>query len=360
MTDAFQVAGGDEAEVKRDSYGRYKLRHPADGKIRAWTRATTLAKSISDTYALSQWSQRMVLKGAALRPDLTTMAFKLDVKAHKDRMNNLTEQAKQAAGDKVAANLGTALHAFTEDLDKGLPVTVPDQHVRDVEAYRTALANAGLMVFPHLIERVTVVTEFETAGTFDRILQLPDGSYVIGDLKTGADLSYGWQEIAIQLALYAHGVNNAGVYNIMGETWEKLPFRVREDIGVVMHLPIGEGKCTLYTVDLKQGWEAASLCGKVREWRKRRNLAAAFQVGEILPEVTPRGHEITSTLAEDPAPMTAVVRPPTWEERFLAATSRGEMSQLFQQVKGQVDRAELERLTAIGKRKLATLEEAAG
>jgi hypothetical protein len=360
MTDAFQTAGGDEAEVKRDSYGRYKLRHPADGKVRAWTRATTYAKSVSDTFALSQWSQRMVLKGAALRPDLTAMAYKLDVKAHKDRMNNLADQAKAAAGDKVAANLGTALHAFTEDLDKGLPVVVPDQHVRDVEAYRMALADAGLMVFPHLIERVTVITEFEVAGTFDRILQLPDGSWVIGDLKTGADLSYGWQEIAIQLALYAHGVNQAGVYDIRSETWEKLPFRVREDIAVVMHLPIGAGKCTLYQVDLRQGWEAAALCGKVREWRKRRNLASAFQVGEILPELDPVGREFTSTLAEDPAPMTAVVRPPTWEERFRAATSRGEMSQLFQLARAEVDRKELDRLTAIGKRKLATLEEAAG
>ena len=79
----------DPVKVERDGWGRYKLPHPASGRKQAWTRATTFAKSISDTFALSQWSQRMALKGAALRPDLVSLAHSLDVKADREQLNKL-------------------------------------------------------------------------------------------------------------------------------------------------------------------------------------------------------------------------------------------------------------------------------
>jgi len=347
------VSGVVEPDVKRDQWGRYKLRHPVSGKLGPFTRATTLAKTLSDSYGLSLWGQRMTLKGAAIRSDLTSLAYRLDVKEDKDQLNRLVEQAKSAAGDKVAANLGTALHGYTEDLDRGFPVDVPDQHVRDVEAYKAAMDGSGITVVPHLIERVTMVAQYEVAGTMDRVLRLPDGTYCIGDLKGGRDLTYGWQEIAIQLALYAHGVNTAGVYDIATETWlepgtESVP-RVRTDIGIVMHVPIGTGTCTLYQVDLTEGWSMVPLCVEVRRWRKAKTLVSPFEVAQVPLWAEP-----------EQAADAVVVREPTWKERFQAASTQGEMAELYGLAKDAVSKRELNALVVVGQRRLASLVEKTG
>ncbi len=368
-TDAFESAAPvQKAEPKRDRYGRYLLPHPVTGKRQGWTRCTTMAKSISDTFALSQWSQRMTAKGLALRPDLVSLAGTLDVKADKDKLNHLVDQAKDAAGQKVAANLGTTLHTHTENVDAGAPLdSVPPNHRADVAAYRAAMAEAGLIAVPHLIERITVVPQFDTAGTFDRVLLTSDGDYVIGDLKSGRDLQYGWQEIAIQLALYAQGVNESGVYDLAEERWE-LPDtfehtmgvagspKVRTDYGIVMHLPVGESRCTLYRVDLTAGWAAATLCARVRDWRKTRNLAEPYVVAEA--QSSPYLDALAGAVRD---PGTVAVRPPTWAEKFEAVSSRGEAMSLYTEALGVLGQGpELDSLVRLGMAKLASTEERAG
>lgn len=184
--DAFTTAKAATAESDRyDRYGRYKLTHPATGKPVKWTRATTYAKSIADTYNLSMWSQRMTLKGAALRPDIVAAVATLDVKADRDRVNGLVEDAKKAAGVKVAANLGTALHAFTEDRDKvlvGQPVKareIPEKLLPSVDAYEALLREFGLVPVPGLIEFTTAVLQYEIAGTSDRCYRVTDRKSVV-------------------------------------------------------------------------------------------------------------------------------------------------------------------------------------
>lgn len=351
VADAFDSAPAAKPEPKRDRWGRYMLPHPVTGKKQAWTRATTMAKSISDTFALSQWSQRMVAKGLAMRPDLASLAYTLDVKQDKDKLNNLVDQAKDAAGQKIAANLGTSLHTFTENVDGGAPLeSVPPQHRADVSAYRAAMDAAGLVAVPHLIERITVVPQFDVAGTFDRILRTSDGDHVIGDVKSGRTLEYGWQEIAIQLALYAQGVNSAGVYDMENGLWTPAP-EVRTDYGIVMHLPVGANVCTLYRVDLVQGWAAATLCASVRTWRKTRNLAEPYAVAEA---------DGPSGVGGYVAPVS--VRPPTWTERFGAVSSRGEAMALYTEARKALagDAEQLRALVQTGMDALAALEERAG
>lgn len=351
QADVFESAPAAQPEPKRDWWGRYLLPHPATGKRQAWTRATTFCKSISDTFALAKWAERMTVKGLSMRPDLVALAHMLDVKQDKDKLNSLAEQAKDAAGQKVSANLGVAVHTFTERVDGGESLeNVPPAHRADVSAYLAAMKDAGLTAVPHLIERITIVPQFDVAGTFDRVLRTSDGDYVIGDVKTGRTLEYGWPEIAIQLALYAQGVNQAGVWDMQGETWQQAP-RVRTDYGIVMHLPVGEAKCTLYRVDLVQGWAAATLCASVRDWRKTRNLAQPYVVAE---EDAPTG------VGGYVKPM--AVRPPTWAERFGAVSSRGDASALYREAVAEfgAGSAELVGLVKIGLDKLATLEERAG
>ena len=379
---------------KYDRYGRYKLTHPDSGKAVKWTRATTFAKSIQDTFALSQWAQRMTLKGAAIRRDLVDAAGTLDVKIDKDRMNGLVDEAKKAAGDKVAANKGTAVHAYTEDRDKVLageevrPREIPEEHLPTVEAYEAVLKDFGLEPVPGLIEFTTAVKQYEVAGTSDRVYRVTKtltfklngrsvtlyaGEYVIGDVKTGADLSYGWQEIAIQLALYAQGLNTSGVWSWEHGTWAKpvtvedpaVLLKVRTDVGLVPHLPVdrertGAPLATLYAVDLDAGWAATVLCGKVRSWRKERTLSTPLTVADMVDD-----RAVPVRVLPDPEPASkpsarpvTASRPATLEEKAKAVTSRAEASAVFKEATAaRVTRAQLDELVSIMKTKLESFVE---
>ena len=50
-------------QPERDRYGRYKIPHPTTGKDMSWTRATTMASSVADTFGLTNWKTRMVAYG---------------------------------------------------------------------------------------------------------------------------------------------------------------------------------------------------------------------------------------------------------------------------------------------------------
>lgn len=344
MADQFESAHerGDD-DVPRDRWGRYIIPHPETGKSQSWTRATTFAKSISDTFALSQWSQRMVAKGLTLRPDLLAMTHSLDVKADKDKLNGICEDAKAAAGNKVAANLGTALHSFSEELDRGnmTVADIPDPHRDDIAAYATAMKSAGVTIADGMIEKQVCLPSFEVGGTFDRILDLSTiepwfrealrtagynmdhGEEAIGDVKSGQDLQYGWNEIAIQLAIYAMAARATGVWDRKTKTW--LPPRpVRLDFAIVMHMPVGQKTCTLWALDLKEAHEAMDLCRRVRRWRKYRTLATPLERVVADKDVAVQDRSVSET-----APTMEVHAGLSWLQRFQAAGSRGELSQLF-------------------------------
>jgi hypothetical protein len=104
----------------------------------------------------------------------------------------------------------------------------------------------------------------------DRVVQLAHSPMpMIGDLKTGKDLSYSWAEIAIQLALYAHADT---VFDPVEQEHRPM-LQVDQEKALVIHLPAGEGRCALYIVDIAAGWKMAGVCGLVRAYRDRKDLA---------------------------------------------------------------------------------------
>lgn len=403
------LAGGSgahgEAETKRDRFGRYLIPHPDTGKETAWTRSTTFAKSISDTYALSQWGLRMALLGATVRPDIVQRAHGKHVKADKALLDELTADLKNAAGDKVAANLGTSMHSFTEMADRawhfpGGPLSILDQVPPDcrgmVVTYINLLQQTGLEPVPHLIEFTTVVKQYGVAGTSDNCykvtkplvlkigraeVHLAPGEYVIGDKKTGKDLDYGWQEIVIQLATYAHGINTAGVWDRANEMWEPDPLsrfdapgtKVRLDAGVVVHLPVdkeSEKQPAVYGVDLESGWNAAVLCERVRAWRKVRSLASPVMVSEapeaFAPQRTAAQTVKSAPMVGDHDPDTGVttrttVRPASLKDRANSVTSKTEASAIWKEAKqaGKSD-AEVDELVSVMQARLKKLAEPGG
>jgi hypothetical protein len=222
----------------------------------------------------------------------------------------------------------------------------------------------GLTVVPGMIERQTVVPGFDIGGTFDRILSLErcppwfvqeiadtlsipvaellaSGEEVIGDVKTGQDLQYGWNEIALQLLTYAMGVKASGVWNRATQSWDP-PRPVRQDFAIVMHMPVGQKTVTIYQLDLTEAAWAMELCRDVRRWRKVRNLAKPL-------------HRVVAN--EEPPPA-AMVESLSWLDRFGLASSRGELSALFNEAVAAG--AWSDTLKQAGLDRLKVLEEKAG
>ena len=249
-------------EVPRDRYSRPLIIPPRGGELQAYMRVTTFAGVLEDTHGLQKWFQRQTMLGIAERPDLV-----LAVKAHRDdktKLGQIAEDAMQVAASSAAANVGTALHKLTEDIDRGIDVgKVPGEYQRDLDAYKQTLELHG--VAPIALERFVVLDELKVAGTFDRLVD-HQGQFYIADIKTGS-IEYGQVKIAIQLACYAHGAYydpDGGVRSIIPD--------VSQERGIVIHLPAGQGTCTLYWVDIDAGWKAAQLADKVRGWRIRKTL----------------------------------------------------------------------------------------
>lgn len=302
----------DAPEVTFDRWGRYVLSDPFTHNKHPWMRVTTFAKTIVDSYGLNEWQQRMVLRGLALRPDLAAMASTMDVTKDRKEMNKLVEQAKDAAGQKVAANKGTAVHKFAEETDAGRMKVdaVPESFRPDINAYRAKVREARLTVIPEMQEKITCLPSYQVAGRLDKVVREADGTYAIGDVKSGQNLKYNQLEIAIQLSLYAHGVNSIGVWD--GRAWTRngVP-TVRTDYAVVMHLPAGGGVCELHRVDILAGWEAVKICAAVREERNRKGLFTPYEGPQ--------------------APLVVEESSLSWEDRFGRVQSRGEASELYRE-----------------------------
>lgn len=279
----------DEGGIVRDRWGRYVLPDPETGKERGWTRATTWAKTASDTFKLHQWQERMVAKGLALRPDLLAAVAATD---DKNTLNGLCEQAKTAAGSKVGANLGTAVHNFTEQADRGVElrsIGIPPAIAGDVASYVQALSAHGLVPVVDMIERVVINPEIGCAGRLDRVLMntepigsfIEPGTLIIGDVKTAANIGYSWLEVATQLAIYA---NSEYVWDIQSRTYSPMPPVNRRE-AIVMHVPVQQGYTDLYIIDIEMGWTYAKLAGLIRQARADKSLAR--RLGETIT-VKPR------------------------------------------------------------------------
>lgn len=262
-------------EPQRDRWGRPLIVPPGGGKPVGYTRATTVAKTLDDEGSLTAWAQRMTAAGLARRPDLLALvASNLDPNGdipaeRRNTVQALCDQAKEAAAASSAANLGTALHGLTEQYDLGnAPAFVPEQFKADIDAYRRAVEPFEVLA----VEQFVVLDDYQIGGTLDRLWRLPDGRVVIADLKTGQNLDYSWRSISVQLAIYAAGTR----YHDGLRSPLCVDSKVDTDLGIVIHLPVGQGRCDLYTVDLRAGWVALQHSVWAREWRKRKDIASPY------------------------------------------------------------------------------------
>lgn len=328
-----------------------EFRRYRNGNPRGWTRATTFNKAISDSTAIHAWGKRNVLIGAAARPNLVSKAHGMTHAANRGDLDKLVAELEEAAGANVASDIGNELHAFTEYMDAGLKTwqDAPPQYQRQLALYAQTLADAGLEPVPGLIERTTGIREFGgVVGRFDRTMyHRPSDSYVIVDLKTGKTMEYAMAETQTQEWIYAHGINQNGLYDWHTDTWSRygLP-KVREDVGVVIHMPVqGDqaGTVNLIYADLVAGRAYAELCHQVRS--KPKATVRAWTAADMVP---------SPVQAPAPAQVSADVQVPapaaelTWDQRFGAVNTSAEASALWREAKtAGLDRMEIQRLVQI-------------
>ena len=260
------------AEPVHNKWGQYVI----DGK--AYQRATTLTGFLDgNPYALDSWKKRRLARGLVLRQDLLAVIASIPDdetdKVAKQQVNLICEAAVEAAAASAGANLGTAYHAMTARIDRGEDFQPMPPWDVDMKAYVDLLEQTRIGVCPEWIEKTCVVPELGVAGTFDRIVEVNDRLY-IADLKTGRDLSYSWNAISVQLAVYAHADH---IWDWETSTCSVMP-EVDQRRALVIHLPALAGQASLYSVNIEAGWEAAQMAVWVREWRKRNDLARPARI----------------------------------------------------------------------------------
>jgi len=252
------------AVVRRDRFGRPYIKQAVNpGKELAYTRVTTVAEVLDDRFNLELWKQRQVATGLAMRPDLVALAASHP--GDKAALDRVCSDAMDAAASSAVANLGTSVHAFVHQINQGQEASnVPATLIGDLAAYTVAMQPWEVL----RSETMVVLDPLLVAGTFDILVRhRKTGQVRIADVKTGSGaVTYGQQAIAVQLALYSRGE----IYH--HDTGDREILSCDQEQGLVIHLPVGRGACTLFDVDLSAGWEAAQRALWVRDWRKRRDL----------------------------------------------------------------------------------------
>ena len=278
-------------EVQFDGWGRYKLPSPTTGKLTSYTRATTLAKTISDDSGLTNWKIRekvhAVLRAQQLSVTVandmtdTELALvasyrELDKLMHSGakagEINAAIDLIHDLAGGADARELGSAVHDWLDALDSNRVLfhQLPEFVQPYAANYLASLEAAGLVAVPEYSERVVLNDRGNesVAGRIDRIYRVVEtGELILGDLKTSklSSLDLAKVDYAIQFAIYGYATL---MLNTDGLSWSPMP-EINQDYCVVAHIPSDQPeRATIVPFDLYAGGEGMLAAIEVREQRK--------------------------------------------------------------------------------------------
>lgn len=264
-----------------NGFGQYKLRLPGEKKAKGRTRATTFIKALDIGDGLIDWKATACMVGTLRMPSLHAKWAALFAESTdpwyagddtKKRAKALVEECAKAGGAENRSSLGTALHEMLELVARGRTPMLVDPYAADVKVWQDTLAAAAIVPDPQWCEVAVYVERYDVVGTFDGLVRIPgDDRHVISDNKTEASTDYKALSHAAQLAMYSLATH-AIVWPEDPEaecTLVELPPR-NTDTGLIIHLPAGEARCTLWGVDLNDGREALEVAARLRGYDTRR------------------------------------------------------------------------------------------
>lgn len=329
-------------EVWADENGRTSA-------FRLYQRVTTAAGALDDSYGLIDWSAAQALLGVSRRQDyLMAAASMRSWDEDKGELRKLVAKCKEAAGDN-AADLGSALHRFTERMDRGQDVgNVPEPYRPHLERYAQL---AAPLRFTH-VEVPTVCDPLQLAGTPDRLgyCSIPDPDGVVDTLRVidtkSGKLGPGVLKMSAQLSVYAH----SDLYDV--RTGERTPVELDDRWGLILHLPakasaaeVQAGAGDLYWLRLDHGWAGMGqasdqpLAVAVQAWRKVKPEQL------LVPVTAPAAAEPAVDLGREAS-----------RHAITAAITTRDLAQLWQESGGTWDQ-ELQELAAVRHAELQRLEQ---
>ena len=275
--------------IPRDHFDRPKIITP-DGKIRAYTRTSKMAKTLSEEGGLSQWKLQTAFLGLARRPDLHGQLLELGPRGQHQLslFNTLIEEAREAGGGNDASRWGTTFHDLAEWFDAYDYLFPADSNIpADLMGALDAYVELTKSIEMIACEGFVVQDDVQCAGSFDRIGILPDSRLVIGDIKTAPDFHTNKGKIAegaMQLATYSRSVfyHPDGTRTTFAEA---LGAEVDTSVGVIIQVsrkrePGKDGLIDrLIPVDLNAGWRNVQRALDVRANR----LQPPIQIGLDTP-----------------------------------------------------------------------------
>jgi hypothetical protein len=277
----------------------YKIPTP-DGKIVRHARSTSLADTLDDKYALEQYERHQIIYGLGKSKDLWTLARTHNPEDDKGIYRQIAKDAAARAASGSKANLGTAVHKMTDDIDRhgAEPAAFPGEWQPYLRAYKKKLASIPFKIVTIYIEQVVVNDHHQIAGRIDRVLEatgtvhitlntgrtvtLQPGDRIIGDLKTGQWLS--WLKFSTQLAIYAHNTatwHENEDHPQGGTRGGKLD--VSLEVALLVHLPVSDpdANCHLYWVDLVAGYDSMLTSIEAKAHRAQaKNYGTLYQAPE--------------------------------------------------------------------------------
>lgn len=307
------------AKVSYDGYGRYKLPSPSTGRPTGFSRATTIASTLEETYNLNRWKRRQAVKAiiSAIQsqsqgiflasPDVaigdgfdvaggerTPLSVLGDivtaVESEDDRkLDAAVDLLDNITGGRDAAELGEAVHAWLEAVDCGtvLPAQVPEQFQPYVTAYRAVLARHGLVAVAEYVERIVLNDQGEetVVGTIDRIYRvITTGALVLGDVKTSKTLEYSWLPYAVQFAVYGYATKmfrSDGDASQDQHGWEPMP-ELDLSACYCLHVPSDQPeRAACITFDLF--WGGTTMIASLEARRLRKAAAKAVPFVHEIP-----------------------------------------------------------------------------
>ena len=243
----------------------------------AHTRTSTIGSSIQDQYPLISYNGAHSALGVARSPELSAKLALLKYPAEKREIYKLAERARERAGAMYAAEMGDVIHEATFLADQGEELEyMPDYVVKDVAAYQDTMAAHGLT--PEVGEVFCGQPDILVAGSFDRVMRQDDELYVL-DIKTSRqEEAFQWNALswATQVAIYANSTIWCKERGYI--PWETLGIqRPSRKVGLIAHIVQGSGVCTLYRVDLEEGWRAALVAMQVHKLRAKAKTFITVQ-----------------------------------------------------------------------------------
>ncbi len=279
-----------------DGYGRYKLPSPTTGRPTGYTRATTVASTLDDTYNLSRWARRETARNVidcgeqidGYKAELFTALQDGYLAESNAAVDSALDAIDDVCGARDAAELGTAVHAWLEAVDIGAvaPANVPEQFQPYLASYRRVLARYGLVAVPEYVERIVLNDRgSETVvGTLDRIYRVQStGELILGDVKTSKTLEYGYMTYSCQLAVYGYA---SRMFAIDGTGWQPMP-DINGTYAIIIHVPSDQPeRAEAVTMDLVFGAQTMHTALDVRRRRKEAKKLVPSVHALPIPSVT--------------------------------------------------------------------------